>query len=205
MATFDHTPAGRGYVSSFGYFNHANDYWSELAGDAPYKAARHCTGSAGVRHSPVDLWDTDAPAATENGTAHVGSVQGYEEYKFQDHVLSVIDAHNPSVPLFLNYDMHVIHAPMQAPDVYLSQFDFIAHSSCGDHTGPEGLGNRQTYAAMVRFADDVLLNVTGSLRAKGMWDKTLMFVQSDNGGPSFAGATFTANNYPLKGTKTSNW
>jgi len=27
MATFDHTPLGRGYDSSLHYFHHANDYW----------------------------------------------------------------------------------------------------------------------------------------------------------------------------------
>lgn len=29
MATVDHTPRGRGYDSSFGYFHHDNDYWTE--------------------------------------------------------------------------------------------------------------------------------------------------------------------------------
>ena len=28
MATWDHTPEGRGYDTSFGYFHHANDYWA---------------------------------------------------------------------------------------------------------------------------------------------------------------------------------
>ena len=42
MATPDHTPQGRGYDSSLGYFCHCNDYWNENCG-------------AGL----VDLWDTD--------------------------------------------------------------------------------------------------------------------------------------------------
>jgi hypothetical protein len=32
MATVDHTPKGRGYDTSFGYFHHANDYWTEHVG-----------------------------------------------------------------------------------------------------------------------------------------------------------------------------
>jgi arylsulfatase I/J len=86
------------------------------------------------------------------------------------------------------------------PDVYFQKFGFIAHSSVGDHGT-----NRQTYNAMVNFADGVIGNITDALKARGMWRDTLFVVQSDNGGPSFAGSTFTANNYPLKGTKTSNW
>ena len=32
MGTLDHTPKGRGYDTSFGYFHHANDYWTEATG-----------------------------------------------------------------------------------------------------------------------------------------------------------------------------
>ena len=35
MATPEHTPRGRGYDSSFGYFHHANDYWTEAIGWCP--------------------------------------------------------------------------------------------------------------------------------------------------------------------------
>ena len=35
MATPEHTPRGRGYESSFGYFHHANDYWVEVIGSCP--------------------------------------------------------------------------------------------------------------------------------------------------------------------------
>jgi len=38
-----------------------------------------------------------------------------------------------------------------------------------------------------------------------MWENTLVVFQTDNGGPSFAGSSHTANNYPHKGTKRSNW
>ena len=41
---------------------------------------------------------------------------------------------------------------------------------------------RQNYHAMVKFADAALGNVTGALKAKGMWDNTLLVFSSDNGG-----------------------
>ena len=45
MATPDHIPTGRGFDSSFGYFHHDNDYYTEAIGD--------CQGT-----KVVDLWDT---------------------------------------------------------------------------------------------------------------------------------------------------
>jgi len=65
--------------------------------------------------------------------------------------------------------------------------------------------NRQTYHAMVNFLDGVVGNLTSALKAKGMWETTLIAMQSDNGGPSFSGSSHTANNYPLRGSKMSNW
>lgn len=61
------------------------------------------------------------------------------------------------------------------------------------------------YASMVSFMDGAIGNITDLLHSKGMWDDTIIFFQSDNGGPSFAGSSHTANNWPLKGTKMSNW
>ena len=52
MATARHTPAGRGYDSSFGYFFHDNDYWTETNwatfNDSGY--SKQCNATF------VDLW-----------------------------------------------------------------------------------------------------------------------------------------------------
>ena len=83
-------------------------------------------------------------------TARTGSVEAYEEYKFEQHVLGIIRDHDPATPLFLNYDMHIVHEPLQVPDVFLHKFDFIANSTAKDFQG-----HRQHYHAMVHFADAV--------------------------------------------------
>lgn len=43
------------------------------------------------------------------------------------------------------------------------------------------------------------------LKKRQMWENTLVVFQTDNGGPSFTGSKHTANNYPHKGSKMSNW
>lgn len=95
MATPDHTPEGRGFETSFGYFHHANDYYSQAAFEDTF-----------CKQNITDLWNTDKPAYGINGTA-------YEEYLFRDHVLDIINSHNASEPLFLYYAPHIVHTPLQ--------------------------------------------------------------------------------------------
>ena len=40
---------------------------------------------------------------------------------------------------------------------------------------------------------------------QGFWDDVIWVCQADNGGPSFTGDNHTANNYPLRGAKYSNF
>lgn len=86
MATADHTPIGRGFLTSFGYFHHANDYYTELAAQCKYD-----TNHA----NPVDLWDTGRPAHGMNGT-------GYEEGLFKERVLEVVKNHDVSTSTTLH-------------------------------------------------------------------------------------------------------
>jgi hypothetical protein len=43
---------------------------------------------------------------------------GYEDSLFEQHVLKVVEDHDPSVPLFLFYAPHIVHAPLQVPRHY---------------------------------------------------------------------------------------
>ena len=158
MATPDHTPKGRGFDTSFGYFHHANDYYKETAGD--------CN-----KTSIVDLWEIDRPAHGINGTGP----DNYEEGLFKERLLSVVSKHDPSTPLFLYYAPHIVHAPYQVPDKYLKRFSFIDNQL------------RQYYHAMVNYLDDVVGELTDALKKKGMWDNLLFVTSSDNGGPVHQG------------------
>lgn len=55
MATPDHTPHGRGYMTAMNYFHHDNDYWSMVVGSCP---------PVGPRPAPTHRLETcDAEAA----------------------------------------------------------------------------------------------------------------------------------------------
>ena len=154
MATSDHTPKGRGFDSSFGYFHHANDYFNETEGE--------CNGKP-----MVDLWDTDKPASDVNGTGP----DNYEEGLFLERVLKVINDHDASTPLFLYYAPHIVHMPYEVPKQYLDEFDFIDNKL------------RQVYHSMVKYLDDNVGKIVKALDDKGLWDDVLFITSSDNGGP----------------------
>ena len=153
FATPDHTPKGRGFNTSFGYFNAANDYFKETI--------------LNCNNTPiVDLWDTDKPASDKNSTGE----DHYEEALFKYRLLSIVTNHDPSEPLFLCYAPHIVHMPYQVPEKYLKKFDFIDNEL------------RQVYHAMVNFLDDVVGELVQAFKTKGMCDNMLFVVSSDNGG-----------------------
>ena len=193
MATPQHTPQGRGYDTSLGYFEHKNDFWSMKSMQTT------CSGT-------YDLWDTDRPAFKLAGSA-------YEEYVFRDRMATIVAEHDPADPLLLFYTPHVAHCPLQVPADVLARFanltDGTDETQCSAQTAainPEGssFSCRAQYAAMVSVLDDNLANVTAALKAKGMWDNTLMIFSSDNGGPVDTQEN-AANNFPLRGGKYSEW
>jgi len=214
MATPDHTPHGRGFDTSLGYFGHGNWAWSqaEWGGSQNFRPAIPVPPGG---HGIIDLYDTDRPATDLNGTMH-------EEYLFRHRILKILaehDANEPTRPLFLTYASKLCHYPLQAPKEYQDKFAFITDDF-----------NRQTYHAMVNFLDDQIANITGTMKALGMWDNTLMVLSSDNGGfvhndkggclkQGWDGATGEdighgtacfngeagANNWPLRGGKYSQY
>ncbi len=158
MATPDHTPQGRGFNTSFCYFHHQNDYYTEVMGN--------CNNT-----DVVDLWDTGKPAYGVNGTGK----DRYEEALFKDRVLDVIAKHDPSTPLFLYYAPHIVHDPLEVPQDYVDKFSFIDDL------------DRQHYHAMVNYLDDVIGEVVTALKDKGLWDNLLLVTSTDNGGPLYIG------------------
>ena len=56
---------------------------------------------------------------------------------------------------------------------------------------------------MAYYMDDAVKTVVNAFKKKGLWDNTLVVFTSDNGGPTYAPGS--ANNWPLKGGKYSDW
>ncbi len=164
------TPHGRGFSTSLGFL-YGVDHWTQQSFE---KVCEYGKGG-----NSTDLWDTDRPARGRNGT--------YGDYMYVGHAVETIQQHNASIPLFYYLATEVAHVPNEAPQRFQDKFD------------PSTVPFAPAYA-MSSIVDESLRNVTNALRAKGMWENTLMVVAVDNGG------SLTQNmgsNYPLRGGKYS--
>lgn len=91
-------------------------------------------------------------------------------------------------PFFLYLAFNAVHAPLQAPTDEIAKF----HSDNPD---------RNTLLAMGKRLDDAIGNVVAKLKSEGVWENTLLFFISDNGGP----LAQSADNTPLRGGKHQDY
>lgn len=210
MAYHRQTPMGRGYTDALFYFNHDNDYWS--FGKTPDDGGCTLPGETGVAR---DLFGTNPdgtagpqyhlanaahcwlrPDGNEAGYAHPfpNNMSGcaYEDDIFTNFTVRQIMEHDDqSGPLLAFHSAHSIHAPLEVvPDAY-DKFSFIDYDE------------RRRYHAMVWNVDRAIGHIVDALKTKGLYEKALIVLSADNGGPIYRGGG--ANNFPLKGGKASNW
>lgn len=223
MATPRHAPRGRGYDTSLHYFHHMEDYWQNWfeGKDGITDFWPNCKKKF-PHQRPRDLWLSngtyDGPAndlinMTSNcsvGVSDVCSKQSnchpypgfpgpeiagcsFVDETFSHFMIDTIKKHDPITPLFLFWAPHSIHTPLQVPKVFYDKFDFISD------------WRRKRYHAMVNFLDTKIGEVINALKIANLYDNSVIFFSSDNGGPIYSNGGAGANNYPLKGGKVSNW
>ncbi|XP_033124055.1 arylsulfatase B-like isoform X2 [Anneissia japonica] len=124
----------------------------------------------------------DCSAAKEyNGT--------YSTYAMTDRAIDIINNQDGDKPFFMYLAYQAPHAPLEVPEQYKDPY----RSTFKDDD------NRLTYAGMVSCLDEGVGNVTAALKAKGLYDNTVIIFSSDNGGSIQDGG----NNWPLRGCKLS--
>ncbi|NQT38836.1 MAG: sulfatase-like hydrolase/transferase [Planctomycetes bacterium] len=112
--------------------------------------------------------------------------QGYLTDRITEEALAFIERHKGK-PFFLYVAYNAVHAPPQAPE------DEIEHAT-GDET-------RDTLMAMIEHLDDGVGQIVGKLRQEALFENTLLFYLTDNGGA----AAMHANNAPLRGFKQDDY
>jgi len=206
-------PMWRGFDSFFGYLHDSVDFWNEKLGPESIEVPGGCEmlfRALNKSDGAVDLIRDDKPASTENGTKWV-------DYLFLNESLTIIENHDVSTPLFLFHAFHSVHAPLNAPeDLYVGDY---APPPC---TGPDAMrtcfkkfgalehDDRRSYGAMVTFTDTGIGQIVEKLKAKQMWNNTIVVVSSDNGGAQYMSPVGyqlwgSGNNEPLRGGKTSDF
>jgi len=169
----------------------------------------------------MDFWCSREPCWGLNGTSYhmgrngqvVGDDQHYGDLVYTKEALRIIAEHDIQVPLFFYIAFQNNHEPLEAPDDYIEMYPSSWRQ------------DRRWYAAMTTYWDTMLGKIVSAVKAKGMWNNTLMVLTTDNGGPTYwarpeveknfpplvPGAKKGyahgggANNWPLRGSKVSNW
>jgi len=91
---------------------------------------------------------------------------------------------NKENPFFVYLPFNAVHFPLQAPDADIKKFD-------------SGSPERDIYLAMLHRMDEGIGRVIQTLKDEGVYDNTLIFYFSDNGGAK----NNKADNLPFRGTK----
>ena len=120
------------------------------------------------------------------GTTPV-KLDGYLTDHWGAEAVSFIGRHKEH-PFFLYLAFNAVHAPLQAPADEIARFN-------------TGNTSRNTLLAMGKVMDDAIGKVIAKLKSEGVWENTLLFFISDNGGP----LAQTAVNAPFRGGKHQDY
>ncbi|XP_077983194.1 arylsulfatase B-like [Glandiceps talaboti] len=104
---------------------------------------------------------------------------------FEKKILSYIDGHNASKPMFLYTAFQLPHTPRQVPKKWEDMYSCIPND------------NRRIYCGQVTFMDAIAGSIVDALKAKGMFNDSLFIFHADNGGD----VRTQASNHPYRGDK----
>jgi arylsulfatase I/J len=166
-----------------------------------------CVGDActNIQHAVTDLWSGAAPAYAMKPPASCKAMNlsapwpenascVYEDALFESEVRRIVAEHALPQPLFLFWAPHIVHGPDQLPESAFDALDFMERSD------GKSAAKRQNYLGRVKYIDAAFGRLVDQLTARGMYENTVIAMCADNGGP-----LGSANNWPLKGGKHSNW
>lgn len=117
------------------------------------------------------------------------SGSGYLTNRLTDEAVGFIERHSEQ-PFFLYLAYNAVHAPAQAPEQTIAKYR---------ERFPELSPQRQILMAMLEHLDLGVGRVVDKLKERNVFDNTLLFFLTDNGGAK----GMEANNSPLRGFKHS--
>ena len=172
MHKWEYTPTYRGFDSFYGFYNGAADHFT------------HFTAALDDDNKPtffaLDLRNNTDPVTDKNGV--------YSTNLFTDAIVEAINKHaSDKVPFFIYAAYQSVRAPLQAPQKYLDQCQFIPFEK------------RRLFCALLRATDEGIANITALLKEKNMLEDTVIIFTTDNGGQARQGSS----NWPLRGNKNT--
>lgn len=115
--------------------------------------------------------------------------EGYLTDRLSEEAVAFIDR-NKDQPFFLYLAYNAVHAPPEAPEATIAEYR---------KRFPGISQERVILMAMLKHLDDGVGQVVGKLKKEDLFDNTLLFFLTDNGGSK----AMSADNTPLRGFKGS--
>lgn len=115
--------------------------------------------------------------------------EGYLTNRLTEEAVAFIDR-NKRQPFFLYLAYNAVHAPPEARQATIDEYR---------KRFPDISTQRVVLMAMLKHLDDGVGDVVGKLKGEGLFDNTLLFFLTDNGGSK----AMSADNTPLRGFKGS--
>jgi arylsulfatase A-like enzyme len=134
-----------------------------------------------------DYFKLDDPADPIYRGTTVVKETGYLTDRLGEETCAFIAKHKAG-PFFAYLAFNAVHSPLQAPEDEIAKFN-------------TGNKDRDIRLAMGKRMDDVIGKITATLKSEGLWESTLIFFISDNGGP----LAQSADNTPLRGGKHTDY
>jgi len=197
--TWSKLPINQGYSSFYGYLGKGVEYFTKSGDDM-------CNGV-----DLIDFWEDDHPLEASMDDVDRDK---YIEFMFEERVQDILTRYGEaeegedSAPFFLFYSMHLPHYPAEIPARYLEVLDNDT-DECAELTtnsypqfADQSLGCRSIVQSQVNLMDAIVGGVVNNLKNSGLWEDTLLIFSSDNGGSLELSLT-AANNWPLRGGKSS--
>jgi len=196
------TPTGKGFDSYVGYLQGQTDYYNRTLPackdpECIYKVDKGAASPFGQYAAGYDFWKNEQPFTEDIGK--------YTMVSYMDRFREIVAPYNtssPPDPLFLYFAEQQLHIPLQAPP------EAKHLEACRGVTGGSETVNRTILCSMASKLDESVGELVSELKAHGMWEDTIIWAFSDNGGMTAWGTDFPASassNWPLRGGKTTTF
>jgi len=194
-ARWSNTPTERGFDSFLGFMQGEADYYNKTVGAIGDRTGGGALEEISKTLTGFDFWENKRPMWEELGTAPTSR---YTMDIYEEEHKRILDNHDPSRPFFIYYSHQMLHKPLQYPP----ESEFSDNCDHVAHTGADSEHDRHTLCAMMSRLDASVGRFETLLKEKGVWDNTVVWVVSDNGGMMPQGGS-ASSNFPLRSGKTS--
>ena len=188
MHKWEYTPTYRGFDTFFGFYNGAENYYTHSVGALPtYDVDDDVDDDDDDSHDDklpifygLDFRNNTKPVRDEKGN--------YSTHLFTKAIEEAIYQHDiDKAPFFIYGAYQSVRAPLEAPEKYLEQCQYIPCKK------------RQKFCGLLRATDEGIGNITSLLQEKNLLDNTVIIFTTDNGGQTKKGSS----NWPLRGNKNT--